>query len=111
MTEHAGYDDLAARAEAGDLQSVRGTTRRGAAAADAGRAALLAATGSSSVEDATALALGRPRLDEDRRPSAVWKVRASAQLDDRVRAHAERHGIAFSDLVRDAVHEYVKNHT
>lgn len=110
MTEHTDYDDLAARAEAGDLQPVSGTALRGAGAAGTGRAALLAATGADNVEDATRIALGRPRLGEDRRPSAVWKVRASAQLDDRVRAHVQAHGIAFSDLVREAVNEYVQTH-
>jgi hypothetical protein len=110
MTEHADYDDLAARAEAGDLQPVPGTALHGAAAAGAGRAALLAATGADTVEDVTRMALGRPRLGEDRRPSAVWKVRASAQLDDQVRAHLQAHGIAFPDLVRDAVSEYVQTH-
>ena len=110
MTEYTAYDDLAARAEAGDLQPVPGSIRRGSAAAGSGRAALLAATGAATVEDATRMAVGRPRLGEDRRPSAVWKVRAPADLNDVVAAHLLSHGVTLSALVRDAVSEYVHTH-
>jgi hypothetical protein len=105
------YDDLAARAEAGTLAPIPGTVLRGDDARDAGRAALMAATGTDTVEDAARLALGRPRVGEARTPTVVWKVRASAQLDDLVTDFAKNEGTSMSELVRVAVAEYVRSHS
>ena len=46
-TDH-NYDELAARAERGELPVVPGTERRGADAADAGRRLLMEATGADT---------------------------------------------------------------
>jgi hypothetical protein len=62
MTHNNDYDALAARAEAGELRSIPGTTVRSAAAVDAGRNALMLATGTDNIEDATRVALGRTLL-------------------------------------------------
>ncbi|AMM22794.1 hypothetical protein AX769_21905 (plasmid) [Frondihabitans sp. PAMC 28766] len=104
------YDDLAARAEAGTLRIIPGTTRAGADAAAAGRAALLAATDTDTIEDATRIALGRPRVGETRTTTVVWKVRAPEQLDEQATDLAKHQGMNLSTLVRDAVAEYVRAH-
>lgn len=62
MTDNYNWDALAEQAEAAQLAPVTGTTLRGEDAASSGRAALLTATGAHSIEEATGIALGRPRL-------------------------------------------------
>lgn len=100
------YDDLADRAERGELTIRPETVRRGRAAADHGRQALMAATGQSTVEDATRVALGRPRLGSEG-PSPVWRVRASVGLDAQVRALAAERHVTMSQVVREAVAAYL----
>jgi hypothetical protein len=104
------YEDLAAQAETGTLRTIPGTTRTGTDAAAAGRAALLEATGTDTLEDATRVALGRPRVGEGRSTTVVWKVRASEQLDAMATDLAREQGMNLSVLVRDAVAEYVRTH-
>lgn len=110
MSTHDDYEALAAAAEAGELKPVLGTALRGTEAAAAGRAALLAATGADTIEEAARLAIGRPRIGEDAPSSTVWRVRAPSELDERVRRLAEREGLKPSQLVRKAVAEYAAAH-
>lgn len=56
------YDDLAVRAERGELNP-SGRVRRGEAATQAGREALMEATGAASAEEAVELALGARGVD------------------------------------------------
>jgi hypothetical protein len=56
------YDELAARAERGELTPIPGTARRGSTAQDASRADLMAATGADTLDQAVAIAIGRPPL-------------------------------------------------
>ncbi|MDO4019987.1 hypothetical protein [Clavibacter michiganensis] len=58
------YDELAVRAERGELPLIPGTQRRGHAARAETRAMLMDATGTDSLTAAIAVALGRPRLNE-----------------------------------------------
>ncbi|AWF98303.1 hypothetical protein, partial [Clavibacter michiganensis] len=58
------YDELAGRAERGELALIPGTQRYGHAARVEARAMLMDATGTDSLTAAMAVALGRPRLDE-----------------------------------------------
>lgn len=101
------YDELADRAEQGLLAGKPETRRRGPAAAERGQDALLRATGASSVDEATQVALGRPRLGT-RGPSPVWRVRATEQLDEQVRALAAERHVPVSQVVREAVAAYVR---
>ena len=57
------YDELADLAEQGALTPVPGTMLRGEAAAQHGRDVLMTATDTTTLEDATTVALGRPLLD------------------------------------------------
>ena len=100
------YDELAARAARGVLVSKPDTARRGAAAAAEGQRALMDATGQRTIEDATRVALGRPRLGSEG-VSPVWRVRASAHLDAQVRALAAQKHVPMSQVVREAVAAYV----
>jgi hypothetical protein len=112
MTENFDYDALAARAEAGELRSIPGTTTRAADAPNAGRDLLMLATGTNSIEEATRVALGRPRLDaEPREKKLYWKVRPTEQLDEMVKSFVREHDMNVSDLVRKGVFEYIQNHS
>jgi predicted HicB family RNase H-like nuclease len=101
------YDDLAARAEAGQLVLRPGTTLRGKAAAEAGQRALMEATGADTITAATAIALGRPRLTAAAPSGVTWKVRTTPDLDREARSAAAAQGVSISQLVRDAVAAHV----
>lgn len=59
----AGYDELAARAEHGDLKVKPGTARRGPEVAADAQRLLMEATGATSFDGMTRIALGRPRAE------------------------------------------------
>jgi hypothetical protein len=112
MAEKFDYDALAARAEAGELQSVPGTITRSGDAPNAGRDLLMRATGTDNIEEATRVALGRPRLDaEPREKKVYWKVRATDQLDELAKSYVREHDMNVSELVRKGVVEYIQNHS
>ncbi len=71
MSAYDDYEALAAAAKAGELAPVPDTALRGAEAAAAGRAALLAATGADTIEEAGRLAIGRPWIGEEAPSSTV----------------------------------------
>ncbi len=58
------YDELAVRAERGELALIPGTQRRSRAARTDAPAMLMDATGPDRLTAAIAVALGRPRLNE-----------------------------------------------
>ncbi len=101
------YEDLAARAEHGELAVKPGTVRHGVAAAAAARSALMEATGASTPQEAVRLAVGRPLAGTKRGPSPVVRARVPQALKDRVHALAEREQRDESDIVREAVAAYV----
>jgi hypothetical protein len=103
------YDELSAMAEAGKLQVKPGTTLSGDAAAEYGRQTLMDATGAGTVDEAVTIALGRPRLEAAEAPAPVtWKVRATAGLNQAAKEAARERGVSVSQLVRDAVANYVR---
>jgi hypothetical protein len=108
MDDMAKYDELADAAERGELTPVPGTALHGAAAAGEGRRVLIAATGTTTIREATRVALGRPRLDAAPGPTPVWRVRAPEALDEQVRALAAQRHVPMSQVVRDAVAAYVQ---
>jgi hypothetical protein len=110
MTNNDDWNALAEKAEKGRLAPVKGTALRGEDAARSGRNALLTATGADSIEEATRMALGRPRLAAEGNEGVTWKVRASTKLDNIVDELAKREGLSRSALIRDAVAEYVRSH-
>lgn len=102
------YDGLAERAEHGDLAAIPGTRLTGSDAADGARAALLAATGAATLEDAVAIARGRPRLDGAEPAGPVWKVRSTRGLDQKVSRLAKSRGVSKSQILREAAAAYVE---
>ncbi len=104
------YDELAARAERGDFTAIAGTAVTGDAAAEAGRRLLMESTGTASIEEATRVALGRPRLSSEAGPTSIWKVRAPEALDARVSRMADHRGVTKSLVIREAVEEYLRAH-
>lgn len=103
------YDELAARAERGDLTIKPGTVRRGAdAAADAQRS-LLDATGAATLDELTHIVLGRPSVDRATTgASPVIRARVPQALKDRITAMAKSQHRRESDVVRDALAAYVR---
>jgi hypothetical protein len=101
------YDDLATRAERGELTIKPGTVLRGEPARSAARDALMEATGAGTVPQAATLAVGRPRAGTGRGPSPVVRARVPQELKDRVQAIAAHEHRDESDIVREAVAAYV----
>lgn len=101
---------LADAAERDELRSIAGTQLTGPAAAEAGRAALLRATGASTLEVATRMALGRPRVGEARTGSSRQiSVRLPDEFYAVIRRYAEEHDMQVSDLARRALAQYVSH--
>jgi hypothetical protein len=103
------YDELAARAERGDLAVKPGTVRRGASAAAEAQRLLMEATGTISVEDMTRTALGRPSLSAPGGSSPVVRARVPEALKNAVAAIAARDHRRESDIVREALAAYVES--
>lgn len=99
-------EELADAAERGELTPT-GDALHGDAARDHGRAMLMAATGAHTPEAAARLAMGRPRVGEDRPETRHWRLRVPADLDDAVRRAAARDGVTVSDVVRRAAAAHV----
>ncbi len=101
------YDDLAALAERGGLKAKPGTVRRGPQAADEARRLLMDATGATSADELTRIALGRPAVGAKHGESPVVRARVPQALKDRIAALAESENRNESDIVRDALAAYV----
>lgn len=93
------YAALAERAERGELKP-QGEGVYGEEATRLGQEILLEATGASTVEEATQLALGRPKLADEGKETKTWKVRTPAELDQTVRDAAKRRGMSVSAYIR-----------
>lgn len=93
---------LADAAERGELRPA-GRPSSGEQARAQARALLMAATDTTTPEDAARVALGRPRVGEERPETRHWRLRVPAALDDAAREAAERDGVTVSDVVRRAV--------
>ncbi len=102
MTTDRDYQATADWAETDmKLSAGSGTARRGAAAADLGRDLLRRATG------------GRPSIDPAAGPgqhSRTRQVRVAADLDSALDAVARAQHRRVSDVMRDALTDYVTTH-
>lgn len=104
------YDELADRAERGELRPT-GQPLHGGGAAAAGQAMLLRATGTRSLDDAVEVTLGRPRLGESKKTVQPWRVKPTADLDAAARRLAAEEGKTLSQLIRDATRDYLQVHS
>lgn len=102
------YDELAARAERGELKAKPGTARRGPEVAADAQRLLMEAAGATSFEELTRVALGRPNVGAKGGASPVIRARVPQALKDRVTAIAEREHRKESEVVRDALAAYVE---
>ena len=102
------YDELAARAERGELAIKKGTARRGPAATAETQHLLMEATGTASLEDMTQVALGRPSLSAPGGSSPVVRARVPEALKKAVAAIADQEHRKESDIVREALAAYVQ---
>lgn len=103
------YDDLAARAERGELAVKPGTIRQGPRASADARNLLLETTGATTIDELTKMALGRPTVGDDRGESPVVRTRVSRTLKDCLAAIAKRDGRKESEVIREALAEYVQH--
>lgn len=101
------YDELARRAERGDLAVKPESVRRGTEAAEAARHALMEATGTTTIEEAARVAVGRPPLGHEGR-SPVVRARVPQDLKDQVQQLAAAQHRKESEIVRDALAAYVR---
>lgn len=102
------YEELARRAEAGELRPIPGTILRGEAAAAEATALLMAATGAQTPEEAARLAVGRPRVGSPKRgPSKQINLRVDDDLYARTTALATREGVTVSEVGRRAMREHL----
>lgn len=101
------YDELAERAERGDFTVKPGTVRHGWGAASEARRLLMDATGATSIDELTNIALGRPSVAKGG-ASPVVRARVPQELKDRVAAIAKREHRNESDVVREALAAYVQ---
>lgn len=102
------YDELAERAERGELSVKPGTVRRGSEAAAEAQSSLMQAAGASSMDELTRIVLGRPSVGAKGGASPVVRARVPQALKDRVAAVAKREHRKESDVVRDALVAYVE---
>lgn len=100
--------ELARRAEHGGLTVKPGTVRRGPEAAETARAALMAATGATTAEEATRIAVGRPTLGHEGK-SPVVRARVPQALKDRLHQLAQEQHRNESEIVREALIAYVRS--
>lgn len=103
------YGDLTDRVARGDVAIKPGTIRRGPAAAAAAAAAqstLMEATGTSTIEELTRVAQGRPPLGAEPGASPVVRARVPKELKDRVSELAHRDHVKESDIIRRALALY-----
>lgn len=100
------YEELASRAEHGELAVKPGTIRHGEDAASTAREALMDATGTDTVEEATRIAVGRPALGREGR-SPVVRARVPQALKDQVQQIADHQHRKESEIVREALADYV----
>jgi hypothetical protein len=113
MSKTTDYAELSEWAE-NEMQLREGSTtaRRDRAAAAKGRAALEAALGGPATVE-RAIRGGRPPLDPDARPgqhSRSRTIRLTTDLNDRLDALATEQHRRPSDIMREALDDYLKRH-
>lgn len=102
------YDELAERAERGELRVKPGTERQGPEAATEAKRLLFEATGTTSDAELTRVALGRPAVGAKKGESPVVRARVPRELKERVAEIAKREQQKESDVVREALAAYVQ---
>ena len=104
----AYYEERERQYESGEIRpdSQSGPVLHGAAAVEAGQRHLMWATETDNIEDAVAVALGRPRLEAV--PNEIMRVRVPQRLMAEVRSFAKKRNTTVSQVVREAMGEYVQ---
>lgn len=100
------YEEMASAAERGELRSKPGTRRHGPEAVEASRAALLQASGATTIDQVATLTMGRPRLDSVREttgPSRQINLRVDNHLYTLLTQAAEQRDTNLSTLIRQAL--------
>lgn len=101
------YERLADDAEQGEFTPVPGTIKRGKDAAKDGQDMILTATGSSSLEEANRIILGRPRLGEKVGRSPSVNIRVTPEMREELKARAAREEMTISEVGRKALAQYL----
>jgi len=106
-TDTEYYDKLDELYSSGQIRPDQnsGPILRGAEAVTVGRQHLMEATGTTSIEDAVSVALGRPRLSSE--PNETIRTRVPRPLLDKVKSLARQRSTTVSQIVREAMSQYV----
>ncbi|MDR2974461.1 MAG: hypothetical protein LBV00_07085 [Propionibacteriaceae bacterium] len=108
--EEQYYWGLDAAAEQGELlpDETAGPILSGREAQAQSHRMLMWATETTTIEDAVAVALGRPRLSAQ--PNETLKVRTPRPLAEGLRQFARQHGSTVSQVARTAWQEFLERH-
>lgn len=105
------YEQLADRAERGELRVKPGTARGGSEASRAEVARMLMeATETTDSQEAVTVAMGRPRAGMGTGPSPVVRARVPEALKESLTALAKREQRKESEVVREALAAYISTH-
>jgi len=106
--DDAYYEELERLYESGEIRSGdhSGPVLSGTEAVQAGQQHLMWATDTDTIEDAVAVALGRPRLEAV--PNEIMRVRVPQRLMAEVRLFAKKRNTTISQVVREAMGEYMR---
>lgn len=102
------YQTQADLVEAGEFGS--GEITRGAAAALAGQKMLMAATGGANIEEATRLAMGRPRVGRNKGRSPDLHIKISPETNSILDSLVIQTGQTRSEIGREALVAYLHVH-
>jgi len=100
------YQGLLDRIKAGEVRPIPGTERQGEASAARGRQILMEATGTTTVDEAMRVALGRPRKTAVR--TRTMKAVMPEPMAERVHVLAQRQQVSTAQVLRTATAEYLE---
>lgn len=105
------YDALAARlTDPNQPVTAAGEALRGAEAAEVGRDFLLREYGSTEAIERAMVKRGRPRIGASGGPSPTVRARITPDEYAAMKRLSESSGRSQSDLVREAVHQLLRDH-
>jgi len=100
------YRELLARIESGEVSPIPGSEHHGEASALQGQQLLLEATGTTTIDEAINVALGRPRKEAV--PTTTVKAVMPKPMAARVHRLAQRQQVSAAQILRTATAEYLE---
>lgn len=104
------FDELSRRADCGELEPIEGTELRGEEADADTLRILQEVTGLKTWEEIATIALGRPKVGNERGESPAVRTRVPQITKDTLAHIAKTEQTTESKIVRQAIDEYIVNH-